>query len=655
MDEGERRLVAIMFTDMVGYTALGQESEPLALETLERQRELLRPIFSKHRGREVNAIGDGFLVEFGSALEATLCAIDVQNSVHSLNLERDWKLKVRIGIHVGDVMHHGDDVLGDAVNVASRIEPIAEPGGICISEQVQDHVKNKIPYPLVKLEVRELRDVKGPVDIYRVVMPWDGKEIEPEPPVHLDRRRVAILPMTNISADPNDEYFADGMTEELISTTSSITGLTLVARTSVMGYKGTTKKVEEIGRELSAGTVMEGSVRKAGNRLRVTVQLIDVQSQAHLWAQSYDRELDDIFSVQTDIAKRVAKALRIRILPVEERRIEKKPTEDIEAYALYLKGRYQWNKRTEEGLRAAIEFFQKAVEIDPRYALAYSGLSDSYAILAEWGHVPKTSGFPKAKEFSMKALEFDDGLAEAHASFARALELHDWDWAGSEREFRRAIEINPSYASAHQWYALLLDLLGRFDEAIQEIHRAQELDPLSMAINSSAVPLIYNHAGQYDKAIEQGRKWLKVEQNSDVVHSRLAWSYAGKKMYAEAIQEVETASAMRTDNWVYRVDLGYLYALSGDLKKAEKFFSELLERSKKQYVPPEFVANYYFVLGDDARMFEWLERTYEDHDSSLGFWRFDPEFAKYRQDPRYLDLLRRMNLGDLPPPKKPLL
>jgi adenylate cyclase len=303
-----------MFTDMAGYTALGQENEHASLELLEGHRQLLRPLFSKHAGREIKTMGDAFLVEFHSALEATLCAIDIQSTVHSRNLERGEKLQVRVGIHVGDVVHQGNDVLGDAVNIASRIEPLAMPGGICLSEQVHDQIRNKVPYQLIKIQAGPLKNVRERFDVYKVVLPWDRSDAGAETSPRLDRRRVAVLPFVNISPDPADEYFADGMTEELISTMSRIRGLSVIARASVMGYKGGQKKISDVAKELEVGTVLEGSIRKAGNRLRITVQLIDSQTSDHRWAESYDRELRDVFAVQSEISKTVAEALEVQFM-----------------------------------------------------------------------------------------------------------------------------------------------------------------------------------------------------------------------------------------------------------------------------------------------------------------------------------------------------
>ena len=307
---GERRLSAIMFTDVVGYTSLTQKNEALALRLLQGHERLLRPIFRKHHGKEVKTVGDSFLVEFASALEAVECAGDVQNSMRELNstLNPNERFMLRIGIHVGDVVHSRGDVYGDAVNVASRIESLAEPGSVCISQQVYDHVRTKSEVATVYLGKQQLKNVDLPVDTYRVVLPWEKKP-PPAPPA-ASSHRVAILPLTNISPDPNDEYFSDGMTEELISAVSKVGELRVISRTSVMKYKGAGKTVGEIARELNVGAVLEGSVRKAGARLRITMQLIDVKSDEHLWSQSYDRNLDDVFAIQDELAQTIVTTLR---------------------------------------------------------------------------------------------------------------------------------------------------------------------------------------------------------------------------------------------------------------------------------------------------------------------------------------------------------
>jgi adenylate cyclase len=394
-----------MFTDMVGYTALTQSNESLAIEILDRHNRLLRPFFPKFHGKEVKSIGDSFLVEFESALDALNCAIEIQSYLHDYNFSsrESWKISLRIGIHLGDVIHRADDVLGDAVNIASRIEPMAEPECICISEQVYDQVRNKVSQSLVELGPKDLKNVSFPVTVYGVVMPWEKHGASAEG-ASLPVNRIAVLPFANISPDPQDEYFADGMTEELISTMSKVSGLKVIARTSVSGYKGGKKRIDEVARELGVSTVLEGSVRKAGDRLRITVQLINAQTSDHLWAESYDRELKDVFEIQSDIAKTVVNSLEVRLLSSEKKDIEKRPTGNLKAYQLYLRGRYYLNRETREDYSKALDLLKEAIRLDPEFALAYAGISDYYHGGAHYNWFSPEDAFPLMKEHAQKAL-----------------------------------------------------------------------------------------------------------------------------------------------------------------------------------------------------------------------------------------------------------
>jgi adenylate cyclase len=440
MSGEQRRLAAIMFTDLVGYTALTQKNEALAMQLLEEHRRIVRPLFPKHSGREVKTIGDAFLVEFGSALEATRCAFDIQQSLSELNSGRspDKRVLLRVGIHLGDVIHDQNDVYGDAVNIASRIEPLASPGGICVSEQVYDQIKNKFEFPLSSLGEKNLKNVGEPVEVFRVILPWEKKS---ESESSLEKTRLAVLPFTNMSPDPNDQYFADGITEEIISIVSGISGLSVISRTSVMGYKGTTKKLGEIGRELDVGSILEGSFRKAGNRIRVTAQLIDVAGDKHLWAQNYDKTLDDIFAVQSEIAEKVAGELKIRLVESEKRTLEKKPTENTEAYTFFLRGRELYREETETSLRQAISLFEKAIELDPKFARAYVGLAECHQWLANYGHEPYDISLSIVKTSLERAIGLDPNLPEAHASLSEMFFNID-DLPDSEAEARKALELN---------------------------------------------------------------------------------------------------------------------------------------------------------------------------------------------------------------------
>jgi adenylate cyclase len=405
-----RKLAAIMFTDIVGFTALAQRDEAHAMRLLEQHNDLMRSLVPKYFGREVKTIGDAFLIEFRSALEAVQCSLAMQREMHERNmsLPSEERMELRIGIHVGDVISNdGDgDIFGDAVNISSRIEQFAPPGGVCISEQVFAQVKNKVDFAVVRLEGQKLKNVALPMDLYRIVMSWDA----PPAQTPLDARRVAVLPFKNMSPDPNDEFFADGLTEEVIASLSNVKELNVIARTSVMQYKSVSKKVTEIGRELNAGTLLEGSIRKAKNRIRVTVQMIDAQKDGHIWAQNYDRDLDDIFAIQSDIAEQVAKELRVQLVDSVKTKLETEPTAKPEAYTLYLKGRFYWNERTKESVLKAIEYFALSIKKDPEFALGYSGLATCYQVIARNGLGEYSPNFLRVKEYAMKALEIDPDL-----------------------------------------------------------------------------------------------------------------------------------------------------------------------------------------------------------------------------------------------------
>ena len=562
-----------MFTDVVGFTSMGQANEDLALQLLEEHRGIVRPVVAGHMGKEVKTIGDSFLVEFASALEAARCAVEIQTKMHERNssLPPERRLQLRIGIHVGEVVHSKGDILGDAVNVSSRIEPLADPGGVCLSGQAYDHVHNKLGERMERLQQRTLKNIKGPVDVYKVVMPWE--EREPEREAALDRRRVAVLPLKNMSPDPNDEYFSDGMTEELITSLSKVPGLTVIARTSVMQYKALPKRIVEIGRELRVGTLVEGSIRKAGNRVRITVQVIDAENEGHLWAQNYDKQLDDIFAIQSEVAEKVAEALKVKLAEPEKRRMEKGATSDPEAHDRYLQGLFYWNKRTPEGLKKAAQLFQKATLKDPDFALGYAGLALSYFITASNLYDDPTIYFPMAKDFALKALSLDDELAEPHAVLASVREGFEYDLDGAEAEFKRAIGLNPSYASAHQWYSHHLMLLNRKDEAWAEVSKALELSPLSLIINTNVADAHF-WRGEFDKAIEQARKVVEMDPSFAAAYRTLFFNCLMAKRFDEAREVVKAYSKIGTTADIMEAEAD-LFAFEGKQDEARKLFDEL--------------------------------------------------------------------------------
>jgi adenylate cyclase len=632
-----------MFTDIVGYTALAQRDESLSLAVLEEQRKLVRPILGRFNGREVKTIGDAFLVEFHSALEAIKCAYEIQKVAREFNVStpEERRINLRIGIHLGDVVETQDDISGDAVNVASRMGPFAEKGGVSLSRQVYDQVQNKFELPLTSLGTKSLKNVSTPVEVYKVDLPWHDEKSSRS--VHTDRSRIAVLPFANISPSASDEYFADGMTEELIATLSRIRDLGVIARTSVIRYKGQTKPVTDIGRELNVGTVLEGSVRVAGKKLRITAQLIDVASEGHLWSETYDRELEDVFAIQSDIAKRIAKELKIKLLGSETLRLEKKATGIPEAYSLYLKGRHSLNTRTEKGLKEAIRDFENAIKHDPDFALAYTGLADAYSILASYSleYVPPREGFPRAKAAAEKALAIDPNLAEAHASLGLVRFYYDWYWAGAEAEFKKALELNPGYPQAHQYYADFVKSFGRFEEALREMKEALILDPLSYSANTGIGHVLYL-SRQYDKAIDHYRQ--VVESDPAFVPARLWFGrpYLQKGMFKEAIEQVEEGVKLSKESTVSLATLAQAYASAGRTEDAKKILEKLLARSTRQYVPSYWIALVFTSLGNKDEAMKYLERAYHERSSWLVWANVEPRFDSLREDPRFISLLSRI-------------
>jgi adenylate cyclase len=639
MSGEQRRLAAVMFTDIVGYSSLTQKNERLALELLEEHRKIVRPIVASHNGREIKTIGDAFLIEFGSALDATECAMSVQKSLHDHNQQSiaEKRVHLRIGIHLGDVLQREGDVLGDAVNIASRIEPLAEPDGICISQQVFDQVRNKIDRSTENLGPQQLKNIQYPINVYRIVPSRGNSEMTQ---AILDRKRIAVLPFLNISPDPNDEYFADGLTEELIARLSTISGLKVIARTSMMRFRGTTKSVEEIGKELKSGTVLEGSVRKAANRLRVTAQLIDAITEEHLWVQNYDRQLEDVFAIQTEVAQNVADALKTQVLDEERQHIQKKSTGDIGAYTLYLKGRYYWNERNKESLERAIKYYSQAIKRDPEFALAYSGLADCYMVLVNHSYLPPNEGYPKAKEAATKALELDDTLAEAHTSLANVVS-NEWEWPKAQREFKEALRLNPNYPTAHHWYSIYLLSLGRLDEAIREAKVAQELDPLSPQIHAYA-GILHTIARQYNIALKELDKSLELDPNFVAAHEYRCYVYLFKSMFEEALSEMQlTLRFFHTSTANVGAFTGAVYAMAGRIEEAKRVLRESEDASTHEYVDPQWMVFAHSRLGNKDRAFEWLEKAFEAHTFTPFQAKLDPRFNGITSDPRFGEVLKR--------------
>jgi serine/threonine protein kinase/Flp pilus assembly protein TadD len=460
---------------------------------------------------------------------------------------------------------------------------------------------------------------------------------------------IAVLPFANLSADPEQEYFCDGMADEIINGLTHIESLRVVAQTSTFAFKGKHEDIREIGKKLNVETLLEGSVRKVGNRLRITAQLINVADGYHLWSEKYDRNVgemccpEDIFAIQDDISLAIVDILKVKLLGKEKATLQKHYTDNLEAYDLYLKGRYFWNKRTEESLKRSIQYFQQAIEKDPHYALAYSGLADSYITLQDYSSIPPAEVYPKAKEAALKALEIDDTLAEAHTSAAQVLFRH-WDWESAESEYKKAIELNPNYPTAHHWYALLLMYMARFEEAIEEIERAQKLDTLSLVINRN-LALVFFYARQYDRALDAVQKTLEIGPNFSMTHSTLGAIYLQKSMYEEALAEFQKERVL-SDVWDHELEnlIGITYAKMGERTKASKVLGDLIKRWEQEYASPFYIARVYFALEESDRGFKWLNKAHQERDSCLLEMKVDPIFDRVRSDPRFKALLKKVGL-----------
>ena len=454
---------------------------------------------------------------------------------------------------------------------------------------------------------------------------------------------IAVLPLENLSHDPEQEYFADGMTDALITDLAQIGTLKVISRTSSMQYKQSKKSLPEIARELNVDGIVEGTVQRSGDRVRITAQLIEAPKDHHLWAESYERDLRDILTLQGEVARDIAAQISVKLAANTQERLSKARTVEPGVYEDYLKGRYYWNQRTEEGFRTAIKYFSEATQKDSNYALGYSGLAHAYILLGEYSLLPAKDAFSKAREAAVRALELDDALADAHNALAAVREDYDWDWPGAEREFQRAIELNPGYATAHQWYAELLSELGRHEEALAQIRQAQQLDPFSLIINVVLADTLRT-AGQDDLAIEQLRKTLEIEPNFAHAHFHLGLTQLRKGAFTEAVAEFQKASTLSPNVTDYKGGLGYAYARAGARAKARNLLDELKDRSKRRYVSWFYIAAIYSGLDERDQAFACLDRAYDQHEQGLVVMRREPMFDTLVADPRYQDLLRRIGL-----------
>ncbi len=676
----QRKLAAIMFTDLVGYVALSQRNEALALELLKEHQELLRPLFSQHHGTEIKTIGDAFLVEFASAVEAARCAVDIQKALtaHTSVVTPERRIQVRIGLHIGDVVFEGDDVLGDGVNIASRLEPLAEPGGICLSEDVAHQIENKIGLPLELLGEKELKGIKKPVTVYRIVMPWEKqagflrlarvalrkpatarwaqagalvlliaagmiwwRSSQRVPSISPGQiTRLAVLPFANLMNDPDQEYFVDGMHDALLTELSKLGALTVLSRQSVLRYKGSDKPLREIARKLQVHALIEGSILRDGDDVRINVQLIEASSEGHLWADIFDRKLENILALHSDVARAIAREIKATLTPEEEARLASGRPVNPEAYETYLKGMYHLNKFTPEGFEKGLAYLNEAIEKDPNDPLPYAGLAIGYSMIAH-GPSPPPGSYDRAEKAANKALAMDPNMAqvaEVYASLAQIKLYQNWDWTGAEQDFNLALELKPNQAETRIHYGWYLVLMGRSKEAIVEMKRAQQSDPL-LPILPAFLGWVYWSYGRYDEALEEAQRALEINSNFPVALYVLGLVYSAMGRYDESIEAHKKAGAVHPD-WGW--GLGHTYALAGQREEALKV-AEALNATDNNW-NTWGLAEIYATLGEIDEAMHWIEKAYQTRHGYTPWIRWNPVFAPLFDDRRFQEVHQRLNL-----------
>lgn len=631
----------ILLADFVGYTSLSRRNLELAIVLLEEMRSLIRDSLQRHRGHEIKTIGDALLAEFADPHAAVHCALDIQQRLRARNEEAtpERTIRVRIGLHEGPIVYRGGDVYGDGVNLASRLQPLAAPGGICLSESFYEQVKDEVDVPTFPMGPHDLRGLDEPIALYQLLMPGPS----PSGRESLNGRpAIAVLPFTALGHDPDGAYVAEGLTDELIGALSRLEGLKVISRTSAFSLRDTAMDLPTIGEVLDVDHVLEGSVRRVRQRVRVTAQLVRAADELTLWSETYDRSLEHVFDLEEDLAEKIVESLQLRLLGGRE--LVSRATEDLSAYTIYLKGRYLWNRRTEQSIREAIECFERAIERDPDFALAHVGLADAYCVLPDYSAYPPKDAFRRARDAARKAREIDPFLAEAHASRANIRLLHEWDWAGAEADFRHAIQLNPGYAVAQHWYAHCLLYTGRVDGAIEWLEQALSLDPLSMIIHSTYGLALYA-ARRFDEAVSALRQAIELDPSFGLAHLYLALVYIEQDAPNEAWEAVDAAAErLGSGGGLVEAMRATVRVRQGEIGHARTLMGSLLEQASEGAASPVTVAAAHGALGELDEAFTWVERAYERRDSLLRFLKALPVFDPLHADPRYRRWLEQLGL-----------
>ena len=699
----QRKLAAIMFTDMVGYSALSQRDDRLALELLEEHRQLLREIFPRFHGTEIKTIGDAFLVEFGSALEAAQCAIEIQRTLAKRNhdVTRDRRIELKIGIHIGDVVHRNGDVYGDGVNIASRIEALAGAGGICVSTDVERQIRNALEARFEKFGSADLKNIKLPMDLFRIVLPWEkGAEFPakrtstkspllvpavvlvilallagwwwmqrssknqlpvaahalPAAPTNTpDQKSVAVLPFVNLSDDKGSEYFSDGVSEELLTVLQKIPGMHVAARTSAFSFKGKNATAQEIGQKLGVAYLVDGSVRKSGEAVRIAARLTRADTGEEVWSENFTRDLKDVFAVQTELAETIVAQVRDRLtgsatdsadkqkIQAEVQAAEKGGTKNVEAHQNYLQGRFYENRNSEKSVDQALAAYQRAVELDAKFALAWAGVARAYIwycnFATEGGLKSFDAHLSAGREATARALAIEPDLPDALFALSMIQVNFDFDWKGAGETLRKALALAPQDPELLAEAGNLAAARGEMEPALDFYRRAVAADP----VNAQARSFLAGYlavAKQYEEARAEYARAIELNPAAPYYHAGLGSAY----LLDGKLEEAASAAQADTAEWARLTIMACVHWSQKRISESDAALAQLIKSSAETAAYQ--IADVYAYRGDKDRAFEWLERARRQRDAGLPGLRTDPYLANLRGDPRWNAFLRTMGLTD---------
>jgi len=699
----ERKLAAIMFTDMVGYSALAQRDDKVALELLEEHRRLLREIFPRFHGTEIKTIGDAFLVEFGSALEAAQCAIEIQRTLAKRNhdVTSDRRIELKIGIHIGDVMHRDGDVYGDGVNIASRIEQLAGAGGICVSMDVERQIRNALEARFEKFGTADLKNIKLPMDLFRIVLPWE-KGAEPSaaraskkspilvpvavlvilallagwwfmqrsnknqqpaathavpaaPANASDQKSVAVLPFVNLSDDKGSEYFSDGVSEELLTVLQKIPGMHVAARTSAFSFKGKNATAQEIGQKLGVAYLVDGSVRKSGDAVRIAARLARADSGQELWSENFTRNLKDVFAVQSELAETIVAQVRDRLtggaagsaakekIQAEVQAAEKGGTKNVEAHELYLQGRFYENRHSDKSAREALAAYQHAVELDPRFARAWAGVARTHTWIAgfatQGGQKTFDAHLASARDAIARALAIEPDLPDALYARAWIETNFDFNWSAATQTVSKAMALAPADPNVLIAAANLETALGNRDRAIEIYRKAVELDPVN-AQSRSFLAFGLANTKRFAEARAEYARVIELNSSAPWAHAGLGLAYLLQNKFEEAATEAQADAG----EWARLLIVSCARWAQKRVQESDAALNELIKNESE--LAAFQIAQAYAYRGDKDKAFEWLERARRQRDPGLGDLLKDPLLENIHDDPRWNAFLRTMGLAD---------